>query len=121
MARRVSGAARLPLRHVLLVAAAMLAGCRSDSLSYRWERPNGSRADFDRDAYVCERDIRQSPHVNRLTVGGYFEREAGPIPRDKRDLARRFPSKRRNSPSLYGKLAPSVLCPATTDRRKGSR
>lgn len=55
----------------MVAVGLMLAGCVSGG----WQKPGGTARDFQRDAYDCERDIRQSVHPGGLDVrAGYFER-----------------------------------------------
>lgn len=61
----------LTLKTLLFFAAMALSACSSSG----WQRQGATRADFDRDAYECERDVRQSVRAGgRLARAGYFER-----------------------------------------------
>lgn len=56
---------------VIVLLAGSLIACSSSG----WQRQGATRADFDRDAYECERDVRQSARAGgRLERAGYFER-----------------------------------------------
>lgn len=55
-----------------LVIATLAAGCAQ----YRWQKPGGSEADFNRDMYRCEMDAARAfpPHfVQREVRSGYTE------------------------------------------------
>jgi len=60
---------------ILGLVMASLAGCAS----YTWVKPGVTPQDFTRDAYLCERDMRQSGYFGTGIVGAmnqqsFFER-----------------------------------------------